>query len=113
VIENERTLTGIIDALHADLGRAILERWRYPDDLVAVPAEHEDLARSPPGPDLADVVQVANFLAYRGTGEPKAAYDWTKLPSARRLRLGSGDEEGILAAALPGAAELASTLGNE
>ncbi|MBT6277348.1 MAG: HDOD domain-containing protein [Chromatiales bacterium] len=112
VMGDERTLADIIEALHCELGRQMLEHWNYPAALIAVLGGHEDVARSVGGPaDLVDIVQVANHLAWTGTDSPKANVDWTRLPAAERLGLTEEDGPALLEAAEPARKELSAALG--
>ncbi|MEX0616173.1 MAG: HDOD domain-containing protein, partial [Methylophaga sp.] len=51
------------------IGEAILKNWQFPQNLITVAAEHANLNRNsgPEGPDLCDIVQVANLQSYFGT----------------------------------------------
>ncbi|HHO68806.1 MAG TPA: HDOD domain-containing protein, partial [Gammaproteobacteria bacterium] len=57
LLEDTDLLDDLIKELHGCIGAAILRHWKFPDSLVAVAAEHENLQRSHDGPaDLIDVV---------------------------------------------------------
>ena len=62
LLDSPGLLDQLITRLHGRIGGAILKHWKFPDALVAVAAEHEDLGRTHDGPaDLVDIVQVANL----------------------------------------------------
>jgi len=120
-------LDALAAALGGEVGAAILERWCYPKELVAVPAGHADLHRQVPAADYVDVVQCADLLAGlpveaaecdagpRAAGAPDSrivaeGVEWWSLPAAQRLRLGRSEGLQIAAAAREGACELAAAL---
>ncbi len=69
LIENDARLDQLITNLYPRIGAAILKNWQFPQNLITVAAEHANLNRNsgPEGPDLCDVVQVANLQSYFGT----------------------------------------------
>lgn len=69
LIRDSKKLDHLIENLYPRLGATILKRWDFPDNLVAVAAEHKNLNRNSgdAGPDLVDVVQVAVLQSYNGT----------------------------------------------
>ena len=87
-IDNERTLQEIMDAWHTSIGGAIIESWKFSEELAAAVTDHElyDLEGVRP-PNLTDVVSVANLLANRQNAEPRDQVDLSKYPACRRLRL--------------------------
>ncbi len=88
LLADEAAFDALVRELHPALGRAILERWGLPDYLVAVAAEHEDLARDPgTPPDYVDVVIVANLQSRMGSEHPHAAVEWSRVAALRRLGL--------------------------
>jgi HD-like signal output (HDOD) protein len=88
LLDTPGLLDQLILRLHARIGGAILKHWKFPDALVAVAAEHEDLERSHTGPaDLVDLVQVANLQSHIDTDHPLAAADWSRISAFHRLGL--------------------------
>lgn len=86
LLEDEAVLDSVIAKLHPTLGEIILRSWEFPDSLVAVAAEHENLQRAPAhGPDYVDVVMVANLQSYIGSDHPHAQLDWSAIPAFERL----------------------------
>jgi HD-like signal output (HDOD) protein len=69
LIRDAKKLDHLIDNLYPRLGARILKSWEFPENLVAVAAEHKNLNRNSgdAGPDLVDVVQVALLQSYNGT----------------------------------------------
>jgi len=71
LLETPGLLDQLIARLHTRIGGAILRHWKFPEPLVAVAAEHENLERTHEGgPDLVDLVQVANLQSHIDTNHP-------------------------------------------
>ena len=91
LLDTPGLLDSLITRLHARIGGAILKHWRFSDSLVEVAAQHEDLARTHPGgPDLVDIVQVANLQSHVGKEHPLGQIDWGRVSAFQRLGL-NGD----------------------
>lgn len=70
------------------VGQHILEAWRFPEALVAVPTGCVDLRRDPqPTVDIADVVLVARLQHLGGSDHPDAAVSWAGLPAFAKVGL--------------------------
>lgn len=110
VMSNDESLLGITETLHADLGKAILEKWRYAEELIEVPAGHEDLDRNVAKADYTDVVQIANLLSLQGTSDRRADFPWWTLPAAARLGLTQQNGNALLGKSKEDAAALADVL---
>jgi HD-like signal output (HDOD) protein len=80
-------LDEMIEDLHPMIGRAILDSWSFPAELVAVPAEYLTFERKVPRADYADLIMVANLQTYIGTEHPFAAMDWSKVGAFARVGL--------------------------
>lgn len=88
ILNNVELLDNIIRETHPKLGEAILRKWNFPDELVAVAAEHENLQREHGGPaDYTDVVMVANLQSHIGTNHPLTQSDWSAVPAFAKLGL--------------------------
>jgi putative nucleotidyltransferase with HDIG domain len=88
LLETPGLLDQLIDHLHTRIGGAILKHWKFPEALVAVAAEHEDLQRDHPGSaDLVDLVQVANLQSRIDTDHRLGDVDWSRISSFQRLGL--------------------------
>ncbi len=88
LLETPGLLDHLINRLHARIGGAILKQWSFPEMLVAVAAEHEDLDRTHDGPaDLVDVVQAANLQSHIDKDHRLSQTDWTQVSSFHRLGL--------------------------
>lgn len=70
------------------VGRHILEAWRFPQTLAAVPVGCVDLRRDPrPTADIVDVVLVARLQYLVGSEHPDAAVAWNELPAFTKVGL--------------------------
>ena len=81
-------LDKVIKKLHCIIGERILKSWEFPDSLVKVAAQHENLDRDPGDDeevDYVDVVIVANLQSYIGTNHPYTKMDWTTIPAFHRI----------------------------
>lgn len=89
LLKNELAMDSITAQLHPQIGRVILEVWRFPDTLVTVAAEHEDLGRNPHETqvDYADLVLVANLYTHSDAAERRQAAEGVDIPAMRRLGL--------------------------
>jgi len=90
LLANEPLLVKVIHETHARVGQAILSKWNFPANIVAVAAEHENLNRNSPATDYVDVVTVANLQSYVGTEHPLTKQDWSKVPAFAKLGLDPG-----------------------
>ncbi|ADE12017.1 HDOD domain-containing protein [Sideroxydans lithotrophicus] len=61
---DKETLEGLIRKFHTEVGARLLSSWHFPDNLVEIVAEHENLQRMTAGgvSDYIDVVTVANMM---------------------------------------------------
>lgn len=89
LIENPDYLDRIMLKLHAQVGGTIVKLWKFDPRIVAVTAEHEDLARDPgTSPvDYVDLIQVANILAHEGSNHPLAGTDRNSVRAFARIKL--------------------------
>jgi len=88
LLEDEATLDRIINSVHTTIGAEILRKWNFPEELIAVADEHEDLERdSKNGPDYVDVVIVANLQSVIDSNHRHANVDWSTVPAFEKLGL--------------------------
>ncbi len=91
LMQDPAALDEVIENLHTKLGKAILENWDFPKNLITVAAEHENLSwDSENGPDLIDVVLVANIQSYESTRKERAASKLEGVKSFKKLGLDAG-----------------------
>jgi HD-like signal output (HDOD) protein len=77
----------VIEQIQPVLGDKILSSWEFPEQLVNLPSQVQDLDRRTDKVDYIDVVQIAKCLSLRGRSRPLAA-----LPAYRHLGLPYGTE---------------------
>ena len=88
LIGNGQLLNPLIEALHGDIGRAMLQAWRFPAKLVSVVAGHEHLTRRSPGPvDYVDIVMVANLVSHACDDKRLAPDDRSAIPAVGKIGL--------------------------
>lgn len=85
---DEKLLDSVVHKLHNLVGTSILDMWNFPQELIDVVSEHEDLQRnSGAAIDYVDVVTVANILSYVGTQHRLARLEWTEVPAFKKFGL--------------------------
>ena len=88
LLENKETVDKLLQLLHPQIGKMILETWQFSPDMVAVAAEHEDLQRnSGPEVDYADIVMIANLQAHLGEEGHASFAEWVTIPAYTKLNL--------------------------
>lgn len=88
LLNDEKLLDSIIRKAHTTVGEAILKKWNFSEDIIAVASEHENITRDHAGKaDYVDVIIVANLESYLGTNHPHAQADLDKVPAFRKLGL--------------------------
>ena len=88
LMEDDERLGHIVHKLHTLIGTSILDEWNFPQELIEVVAEHENLEReSGERVDYVDVVTVANLHSYIGTDHPLAQRDWSEIPAFKKIGL--------------------------
>lgn len=102
LLADEELLDKIISRTHTEVGRAILTRWNFPQEIIDAVAKHEDLAYNSDSADYVDVVIVANLQSHLGTNHLHNDIDWRTVPSFDKLGIqadvniidmeGTGDE---------------------
>ena len=84
--EDEALLNRIVHKLHNLIGTAILDVWNFPQELIEVVSEHEDLQRNSSGNiDYVDIVTVANILSHVDTPHHLAQKEWSEIPAFKKL----------------------------
>ena len=86
LLRTEGLLERLLAEVHTRIGGELLSAWEFPPALIAVAAEHENLQRKHEGgPDLVDLVQVANLQHRAGTNHPLGMIDWSDVPAFAQL----------------------------
>lgn len=92
LLANTTLLDKLSRELHTRLGTLILDSWDFPQEIIDVAAQHENLEYdSGDKIDYVDLVQVANIQAHLGSNHPLAEVDLNKIPSC--IKLGMTNEE--------------------
>lgn len=87
LLKNIPLLDIIIDEIHPQIGRKILQKWDFPEALQMVPEQHMHFDRVVETADYADIVMVANLQSYIGSDHPLTQMDWTAITAFARLGL--------------------------
>ncbi|MDH5436489.1 MAG: HDOD domain-containing protein [Gammaproteobacteria bacterium] len=88
LLKQEGFLEKTIFDNHVTIGKAIMEFWHFPEELITVVVEHESLERHHSDDiDYADVVMIANLHSYMGTDHPYTKLNWTTIPAFKKLGL--------------------------
>jgi len=87
LLQDLSMLDQLIDALHGEIGKLILDTWGFPPDIASVPLAYLDFARQPPAVDFADIVMVANLQSYMGRDHPLGRVDWNTVSAFGRIGL--------------------------
>lgn len=87
LVSDKAALQRVIDSIHPEIGKLVLEEWHFPAELVLVAAEHENLARPADALDYVDVVTVANLHSHLSERRGKPELDWNTIPAFKRLGL--------------------------
>ena len=87
LLEDEATLDRIIDSVHTTIGAEILRKWNFPEELISVAQDHEDLTRNSDSVDYVDVVTVANLQSLIDTNHRHTDVDWSTVPAFEKLGL--------------------------
>ena len=82
---NEEQIDRVIEELHPEFGRMILESWDFPTDLYEIPEGYLEFSRSVKETDYVDVVMVANIQAREGSDHPLATMDCSEIQAFEHL----------------------------
>ena len=94
LLENLDVLDSLVEKLSSPIGKKILEAWHFPESLIDVAAEYNDLTRNKQAEaDMVDVVQVALLQSFMGTDHPLGQVDWNSVPALAKLGFTSDIEE--------------------
>ncbi|MCX4190650.1 HDOD domain-containing protein [Methylophaga sp. OBS3] len=92
LLDDDVILEQLIANLYPRIGAAILKSWQFPENLITVAAEHANLNRNsgPNGPDLCDVVQVANLQSYFHTEKALDPQERHRVLAFEKLNIDTG-----------------------
>lgn len=88
LLANSEALDQLIEQLHTQVGKLIVEHWDFPDNLTEVVWEHENLLRDhKPEADYSDIVLVANLQTPSKDNHSNNHVDWSAIPAFKKLGL--------------------------
>ena len=88
LLDHPELLDSVTSKLHTQLGAHILRQWSFPETLIQVAQDHENMAYDHDGAaDYTDLVIVANLKSHAGTDHPMASVDWSGVSAFDRLGL--------------------------
>jgi putative nucleotidyltransferase with HDIG domain len=88
LFDNTEALEGLLNEWHTGVGRAIVESWGFPEEIVDAVDEHELLDRENLGQaDIADIVIVANLLANADEEQTTEQLELDQVPSVLRMKI--------------------------
>lgn len=95
--ENAKVLEVVLSKLAGRLGQAVLRKWRFTDEMVAVPEACRVWKRDTgEEADLADVVLVARALALVGKNNGSSKLSLDDMPAFHKFRFARFGHEGAL-----------------
>lgn len=96
-LNDEELLQSVVAKIHNLIGTTILDDWNFPQELIDVVSNHEDLNYdSGDSVDYVDVVTVANILSHIGTDHPLTKSNWTEACAFKKLGLTPEESISIL-----------------
>ncbi len=96
-LEDEELLQSVLAKIHNLIGTTILDDWNFPQELIDVVSNHEDLNYdSGDSVDYVDVVTVANILSHIGTSHPITKSNWVEANGFKKLGLTAEESISIL-----------------
>lgn len=87
LLSDSFTLETVIERLHPQIGRRILQAWDFPPVLACIPTDYLDFTRYTEHTDYVDIVQVALLQSFAGSEHPLGQIDWTTVDAFRKLGL--------------------------
>ncbi len=86
LLEDSETVDRLLQLLHPQIGKVILEVWQFPPEMITVAAEHENLQRnSGPEVDYTDIVVIANMHGHLGEAGYVGFAEWPTVPAYAKL----------------------------
>lgn len=88
LLKDSFSLDAVIKKLHPPIGKAILKKWDFPEELQCVPSDYLKFDREIPEADYADLVTVAMIQSHMGDNENDFAnIDYSQIKAFTRLGL--------------------------
>ena len=97
LFEDATALFDLMTEWHCGVGRAIVESWGFPEQIVNAVDEHHVLDREHAGiPDVTDIVTVANLVAHMADPQCADLPEMNKIPACVRLGVDEKLSESLL-----------------
>ncbi|KAF0193257.1 MAG: metal-dependent hydrolase HDOD [Gammaproteobacteria bacterium] len=99
---DDELLQAVLDDMHGEVGKLVLETWHFPESLVRCVARHEqydDIAS--PEIDICDVVTLANLCSHPLAVRERMIADFDRLPVLEKLELDAATLIGLINEAQP------------
>ena len=88
LLQDEAALDDVIEQVHPLIGQAMLEKWGFPEEVVAVAGQHENYQRAGgEKADYVDIVIAANLQSYMGSEHRLGQVDFSQVPAFHKLGL--------------------------
>lgn len=87
LIQDNITLGKIIDRLHGPIGKAILEKWEFPENLAEVPVMYRKIDRKALEPDYAGLITISNLIHNKELNVGWGKIDWENVPMFKAFQL--------------------------
>lgn len=112
LLDQPELLDSVTCKLHTQIGEQILKQWSFPESLINVAKEHENLAYEHDGAaDYTDLVIVANLKSHAGSEHALANIDWSDVSAFSRLGLDTDMEVIIMDEEMGQVVEIQEMLG--
>ncbi|MBL4681601.1 MAG: HDOD domain-containing protein [Pseudomonadales bacterium] len=82
---DERLIDEVVERLHPEFGKMILEAWDFPEDLYQIPLGYTEFSRIVEETDYVDVVMVANLQTLAGSDHALASMDYSGIQAFENL----------------------------
>jgi HD-like signal output (HDOD) protein len=87
LMRTDEQLEQLVESLNPVIGKQILEEWNFPEALISVPENYQNLQYDGgPVADYVDIVLVARLQSLP-TSHPSAQVDWNQVPSFSKVGL--------------------------
>jgi len=82
---DEKLIDNVVERLHPEFGKMILEAWDFPADLYQIPLGYTEFSRIVEETDYVDVVMVANLQTHAGSDHALASMDFSGIQAFENL----------------------------
>lgn len=93
LINDPGAMRTLFMSLHTDVGSHVLTNWNFPEELISVARDHEDLSyQSSDKANYTDIIIVANLYSYHNKQHTVNEEDWGHSPSFKQLGVTADSE---------------------